>query len=67
MLGLELRAPAGALVGELLERGFVVNCTQERVLRFLPPLVIGKKEIDALVEGLDQVLEAWRPGEEARK
>ena len=67
MLGLELKAPAGSLVGELLDRGFVVNCTQERVLRFLPPLIIRKAEIDALVENLDQVLEAWRPGEEAGK
>ncbi len=67
MLGLELSHPAGELVGELLQRGFVVNCTQERVLRFLPPLIIRQPEIDALVESLDRVLGAWHPGGEDRK
>ena len=61
MLGLELKAPAGELVGRLLERGFVVNCTQERVLRFLPPLIVSKEDIDALIAALDQVLGEWSP------
>ncbi len=61
MLGLELKAPAGELVGRLMERGFVVNCTQERVLRFLPPLIIEKEDIDALITALDQVVGEWSP------
>jgi predicted acetylornithine/succinylornithine family transaminase len=61
MLGLELAGPGAPLVAGLLERGFVVNCTQDTVLRFLPPLVVGQEEIDALVEALDQELAAWEP------
>ena len=56
MLGLELRLPGAPLVKKLLEMGFVVNCTQDTVLRFLPPLVVTTNEIDALIGALDQVL-----------
>ena len=56
ILGLELNQPCAALVGRLLEKGLVTNCTQERVLRFLPPLIIGRPEIDQLVATLDRLL-----------
>ncbi|MFH1036400.1 MAG: aspartate aminotransferase family protein [Pseudomonadota bacterium] len=56
MLGLELAIPGAPLVKELLARGFVVNCTQETVLRFLPPLIVSQNEIDALIGALGQVL-----------
>ena len=39
-----------------LERGFVINCVQGDVLRFAPPLIIGKHEIDALMQCLDEIL-----------
>ena len=56
ILGLELDQPCAVLVGRLLEEGLVTNCTQERVLRFLPPLIIGRPEIDQLVATLDRLL-----------
>jgi acetylornithine aminotransferase len=40
-----------------MERGFLINCTQEHTLRFIPPLIIQKKEIDALIACLDSVFE----------
>ena len=50
---------AGApLVKRLMELGFVVNCTQEKVLRFLPPLTVTPQEIDALIAALAEVLAA---------
>ncbi len=61
MLGLELALPGAPLVKQLLQMGFVVNCTQETVLRFLPPLVVSQSEIDALIGALGQVL-AQVPG-----
>ena len=61
MLGIELKGQGAPLVQELLERGFVVNCTQDKVLRFLPPLIVMQEHIDALIEVLDDVLAAWRP------
>jgi predicted acetylornithine/succinylornithine family transaminase len=56
MLGLELAAPGAPLVAALLQRGFVVNCTQENILRFLPPLIVTTGEIDSLVAALDALL-----------
>ncbi|KMY65941.1 acetylornithine aminotransferase [Desulfocarbo indianensis] len=61
MLGLELKGLGAPLVGQLLQRGFVVNCTQDKVLRFLPPLIVMQEHIDALVEALDQALATWTP------
>lgn len=34
----------------------IINCTAGNVLRFVPPLVIGEKEIDTLLKGLDELL-----------
>jgi len=40
-----------------MEKGFLINCAQEKVLRFLPPLIIGKDEIDLLVKTLNEILD----------
>jgi len=56
LLGLELRESGTPLVTECLKRGFLVNCIQDRVLRFAPPLIIQKEEVDSLVECLDNLL-----------
>lgn len=56
MLGLELEIPGADIVNEMLERGFIINCTRERVLRFLPPFVISKDQIDRLIKNLDEIL-----------
>jgi 4-aminobutyrate aminotransferase-like enzyme len=34
----------------------LINCIQDRVLRFAPPLIVTREEIDALVACLDEVL-----------
>jgi acetylornithine/N-succinyldiaminopimelate aminotransferase len=49
MLGAELDRPGAPVVTRCLEAGLLINCTADRVLRFLPPLVIMREEID---EGL---------------
>ncbi len=38
-----------------MEKGFLINRVQERVLRFVPPLIIGREEIDLLINCLDVV------------
>jgi acetylornithine/succinyldiaminopimelate/putrescine aminotransferase len=63
MLGLELTAPGAPLVTALLQRGFVVNCTQENILRFLPPLIVTSDEIDALIAVLDELLANFAPAD----
>ena len=39
-----------------MKRGFLINCIQDKILRFIPPLIVEKDAIDALVESLDEVL-----------
>lgn len=56
MLAAELDRPGGHMVMKCLERGYLINCTVDKVLRFLPPLVIRKEEIDGLLRTLDTIL-----------
>jgi acetylornithine aminotransferase len=53
--GMELVIDANAVVGDCLTRGVLVNATSERVLRFVPPLVITQHEIDKLIETLTAI------------
>ncbi|MGD9032920.1 MAG: aminotransferase class III-fold pyridoxal phosphate-dependent enzyme, partial [Desulfobacteraceae bacterium] len=56
ILGVELDRPGAPMVDACTERGFLINCIQDNVLRFIPPLIVGKKEIDALIDALDEIL-----------
>jgi len=56
ILGMELEVPGAQVVEACLRKGFLINCAQEKVLRFLPPLIVQKGEIDLLVEALDRIL-----------
>jgi acetylornithine/succinyldiaminopimelate/putrescine aminotransferase len=39
-----------------VESGFLMNCTQENVLRFLPPLIVDRRHVDELLAGLRPLL-----------
>jgi acetylornithine/succinyldiaminopimelate/putrescine aminotransferase len=39
-------------VSACLKEGFLINCTMDNVLRFMPPLVVSAEEIDQLVDAL---------------
>ena len=56
ILGVELDRPGSPVVDACLGKGFLINCAHENVLRFVPPLIVGKKEVDLLVEALDETL-----------
>ena len=56
LLGIQLKGPVDELVPLLMEKGFLVNCVQGDTLRFVPPLIIQKNEIDALIRCLDELL-----------
>jgi len=56
ILGMELEVPGAPVVDACLRKGFLIICAHEKVLRFLPPLIIQKGEIDLLVEALDGIL-----------
>jgi len=55
LLGIKLAINGESLVNHCLQRGFLVNCIQENILRFVPPLIIQKEEIDALIDCLDEI------------
>ena len=56
MIGMELSAPAGDIVNKALERGLLLNVAQDRVLRFVPPLVVTKAEVDEMIGILTGIL-----------
>ena len=57
ILGVEMMRPGAEVVKAMMEKGFLINCTQEKVLRFIPPLIVVKEEINLLVETLENVLD----------
>lgn len=56
MAGIELTVPCRPVVIKMLEKGFLVNCTAEKTIRLLPPLIVKKKHIDKLIKNLEEVL-----------
>ena len=56
MIGVELTKPGAEYVDKLREAGFLINCTADKVLRFVPPLIITKEEVDKFVKALDEIL-----------
>ena len=55
LLGMKLNIEGDAIVNSCMEKGFLINCIQGNILRFIPPLIIEKEKIDALVECLDEI------------
>ncbi len=60
MLGMELTMPGASFVNRCRERGLLINCANNNVLRFVPPLVITTADVDTAVEILDEVLQEHR-------
>jgi acetylornithine/N-succinyldiaminopimelate aminotransferase len=56
IVGMELDRPGAPVVEACMKQGFLINCAQEKVLRFIPPLIIKREEIDHLVAALDGII-----------
>ena len=56
MLGMELSVSGIPVVEAMRDKGFLINCTQDKVLRFLPPLILGKEDVDLMARALDLAL-----------
>lgn len=56
LLGMKLDREGAPIVRECMQKGFLINCVQGNILRFVPPLIIRKEEIDALIACLDDTL-----------
>ncbi len=56
LLGIKLKTDGEPVVKKCMEKGFLINCIQGNILRFIPPLIIEKEEIDSLITCLDEIL-----------
>jgi acetylornithine/N-succinyldiaminopimelate aminotransferase len=61
MMAVELVTSGKSVVRQALEAGVLMNCTQEKVLRFLPPLIIEPRHVDELAAVLRPILAALAP------
>ena len=56
LVGVELDFAGKDIVEFCIAKGLLINCTQGNVLRFLPPFVITKKDIDKTIKILGDAL-----------
>ena len=54
MIGIELNIPSTPAVAKAMERGVLLNATQDTVVRLLPAMNISREELD---DGIDVVIE----------
>jgi len=60
MVGVELKTEGRKIVNKCLQKGLIINCTQDNILRFLPPFNINKKDVDTAVSILADVIKNHR-------
>ena len=58
MLGVELTRSGAPVVERCLRDGLLINCCAERVLRFVPPLVISRDQVDEGFVILERALDS---------
>lgn len=56
MIGVEVTGGGKEIVEQMRDRGVLINLTAERVLRFIPPLIIGHQHVDEAIAALSDVL-----------
>ena len=56
MIGMGLTIPGGDIVKSGHEKGLLLNVTHDTVLRFVPPLIVSKAEVDEMIEILGSIL-----------
>jgi predicted acetylornithine/succinylornithine family transaminase len=61
MIGIELSFSGRPIVERALEHGLLINCTQDTVLRLLPPYILTQDEASQIIQRLDATLTAtWQ-------
>jgi predicted acetylornithine/succinylornithine family transaminase len=56
LVGAELDGPGAPVVDACRGAGLLINCTVEKVLRFSPPLIVSREEVDRAVDIVEKVL-----------
>ncbi len=54
MVGVELFYEGNEIVKIMRDKGILINCTNQNVLRLLPPLIVNKEQIDHFIKSLDE-------------
>ena len=49
IIGMELTIPGADIVRNCMEKGLLINCTSDTILRFIPPLVATEKDVDEMM------------------
>jgi predicted acetylornithine/succinylornithine family transaminase len=60
MIGIQLTVDGAPVVQQCLERGLLVNCTQQTVIRLLPAMTLSDELLDEGCEILTQILRNYR-------
>ena len=55
MIGVQLDVPGKQFVLDAMSEGFLINCTHDTVLRFLPPYILTEKQVDWAVAKLRKI------------
>jgi acetylornithine/N-succinyldiaminopimelate aminotransferase len=55
IIGMELTIEGKEIVSTCLKQGIIINCTLDKILRFLPPLIVKKQEIDRCLKMLESI------------
>lgn len=66
MLGVALDFPGRNVVEGMLRRGVLANCTAGNVIRLVPPLIIGREELDLLADALAESVDEERSRREGK-
>lgn len=56
MIGIELDSPCAELVQLALQQGLLINVTNEKTIRLLPPFIINDQQINQLIETLAAII-----------
>ncbi|HRE11836.1 MAG TPA: acetylornithine/succinylornithine family transaminase [Ignavibacteria bacterium] len=60
MAGIELSFPGDGVVTQLMKRKILVNCTNDNVIRLLPPFIISSDEIKLFCSAFEEVMSEMR-------
>ena len=57
MQGLEFNKPVGDIINNALDNGLVLINAGTQIIRFLPPLIITKDDVDRMIVILKEAIE----------
>ena len=64
MQGLVFDRPVREIIDRAMERGLILINAGPQIIRFVPPLVITKENVDEMISILDACLESGEPSRE---